>query len=196
MVLKHKIFDDFWIITSDFDLEVRQRKVKDIYQAEICSQFSSAEKNTSLLFLREMKSIDLNEEDTYVIAMENDPFFFKKYVLSYTIDAFEKVCQLILSQGEVKCLSEILTNGDTFQKLKDENEYGMYHFLYSLAHKLPFFFLEVHHRDFVGGKPQLLDAEKLLLAEVEGIDKENKIDFMSHIIQKEVDDENQSVENS
>lgn len=143
--IKHKDYADFWIIVNAvnaFKLE-DQETIAGKAKATIFDQHKEAEKNTSLLVLLEVEQISEGILDT-IIEIENDPFYFKKYVLAYTTKSSKETIEKFSPEN----FSSILMQPQNFQALKDEAEVSdPYHLLYSIAHKLPFLMTDVKMQD-------------------------------------------------
>lgn len=176
--IRHCNYKDFWIIVNaeeEFKLEDQEtiaEKAKTIF-----AQFKEAEKNTSLLVLLQVKQINERISDT-IIEIENDPFYFKKYVLAYTEsskETIEKYC--------IESFSSILMQPNNFQALKDEADISdPYHLLYSIAHKLPFLMTDVQIQDITLLSNQYSPSEELQ----DAFNWMQSIDFDAEDIAKEV----------
>lgn len=144
--MKHKLYKDYWILyaTENFDLESQIDLLE--WSNSVLSNIKEAEKNTTLLILWKLDNdkIDVNITNK-IIEIENDRFYFKKYVLVYNqicLDAYKKL--------NIDNIQEALMSNINFEKLKEEsakNGFGAYHLLYSIAHKLPFLMTSVTHKD-------------------------------------------------
>lgn len=175
---KHINYKDFWIIVNAvnaFKLEDQETiagKAKTIF-----AQYKEAEKNTSLLVLLQVEQISegiLND----IVEIENDPFYFKKYVLAYTKSSKEAI-----EQYSIKNFSSILMQPRCFQALKNEAEVsGPYHLLYSIAHKLPFLMTDVQVQDTSLSSNQYIPREEML----DAFNWMQSIDFCAEDFAKEV----------
>ena len=94
-----------------------------------------ADKNTSILLLINLDSEKIAEDDERFVQIENDPLYFKKYVLTYTTKAFSTLMQKINSM-EVRALEDVVMNNHIFVDLTCNEEYAK--LLYTIVHKLPF----------------------------------------------------------
>ena len=76
---------------------------------------------------------------------------------------------------------------DNFQQMKDENEFGTYHLLYSLGHKLPFLTMSVTPKDFdaIANFNITDDKDKQLLEEIDSITDDNNEVLMKSLIERE-----------
>lgn len=155
--VKHCDYSDFWIIVSvvgTFNLEDQEtiaEKAKTIF-----AQYKEAEKNTSLLVLLQVEQISEGILDA-IVEIENDPFYFKKYVLAYTKSSKE-----VIEQYSIENFSSILMQPQNFQALKDEVKVSNpYHLLYSIAHKLPFLMTDVQVQDTSLLSNQYIPSEEM-----------------------------------
>lgn len=144
-LLKHNEFNDFWCIFSgDFDLENQVNLYKEL--SCFREQYKYADKNTSVLIL---DMVELYPEDeNYELTIENDAYYFKKYVLMYTQNDVEELKKQLdddQNQGVKKALMSI----ESFQGLKLEGKYGKFNLLYSIAQKLPFVTLGVRPTEYI-----------------------------------------------
>lgn len=155
--IKHLNYNDFWVIVnavSAFYLEDQEAiaaKAKIIF-----AQYKEAEKNTSLLVLLQVEQISEGILDD-IVEIENDPFYFKKYVLAYTRSSKEAI-----EQYSIENFSSILMQPQNFQALKDEAGISdPYHLLYSIAHKLPFLMTDVQVQDTTLLSNQYIPSEEM-----------------------------------
>lgn len=158
---KHINYKDFWIIVNAMDafkLE-DQETIAEKAKTTIFDQYKEAEKNTSLLVLLQVEQISEGIPDA-IVEIENDPFYFKKYILAYTKSSKEAI-----EQYSIENFSSILMQPENFQALKDEAEVsGPYHLLYSIAHKLPFLMTDVQVQDTSLLSNQYIPSEEMLYA--------------------------------
>ncbi len=155
--IKHNNYADFWIIKNALDafrLEEQETiagKAKTTFD-----QHKEVAKNTSLLVLLEVNQISEDIIDT-IIEIENDPFYFKKYVLAYTKRSKETI-----ETFRPENLSSSLMKPEWFKALKDEaDNSGPYHLLYSIAHKLPFIMTDVKMQEATLLSNQYTPSEEL-----------------------------------
>ena len=94
-----------------------------------------------------------------IIEIENDPFYFKKYVLAYTTKSSKETIEKISPEN----FSSMLMQPKSFKALKDEAEVSdPYHLLYSIAHKLPFLMTDVQVQDTSLFSNQYIPSEEML----------------------------------
>lgn len=192
IVLKHSLYNDFWILSSEFDINERQKMISTFYEDKVCSEFPSALKNTSLLYVKKQKSVDLDKEDRCIIEIENNPYHFKKYVLAYTDTVFNDFVRLFKATNSGFSISKELMEKDNFEKLKGENSFGPYHLLYSVAHKLPFAVVDVMQKKFDSAEPIFTEEEKVIVESLASYDERDDVNSMLNILSKEIEaDENQ-----
>ncbi|SKA64350.1 hypothetical protein SAMN02745213_01525 [Succinivibrio dextrinosolvens DSM 3072] len=134
-VFKHKVFDDFWAVCYEkFDLSLQHDMYETVIKV-IADLYPCAKKNTSLLVLSDLNKEYLSTDE--IVELEKDPFFFKKYVLPYSEELSQKLQYLLISHN-AKSISDLIMLQESFNALIEEIDYGMYHLLYCIAHKLPF----------------------------------------------------------
>lgn len=191
IVLKHSVYNDFWILTSDFDINERQKQLSAVYNDNVCSEYPSALKNTSLLYVKKQNTVDLDKEDKCIIEVENNPYHFKKYVLAYTDAAFNIFIKLFEIRKNEFSISKELMKKDNFEKLKEENSFGPYHLLYSIAHKLPFAVIDVMLKKFDSGEPVFTEEEDTIVESLSSYDEREDVNSMLKILSREIEaDEN------
>lgn len=191
IVLKHSVYNDFWILTSEFDINERQKQLSAVYNDNVCSEYPSALKNTSLLYVKKQNTVDLDKEDKCIIEVENNPYHFKKYVLAYTDAAFNNFIKLFEIRKNEFSISNELMKKDNFEKLKEENSFGPYHLLYSIAHKLPFAVIDVMLKKFDSGEPVFTDEEDTIVESLSSYDEREDVNSMLKILSREIEaDEN------
>lgn len=191
IVLKHSVYNDFWILTSEFDINERQKQLSAVYNDNVCSEYPSALKNTSLLYVKKQNTVDLDKEDKCIIEVENNPYHFKKYVLAFTDAAFNNFIKLFEIRKNEFSISKELMKKDNFEKLKEENLFGPYHLLYSIAHKLPFAVIDVMLKKFDSGEPVFTDEEDTIVESLSSYDEREDVNSMLKILSREIEaDEN------
>ena len=191
IVLKHSVYNDFWILTSEFDINERQKQLSAVYNDNVCSEYPSALKNTSLLYVKKQNTVDLDKEDKCIIEVEKNPYHFKKYVLAYTDAAFNNFIKLFDIRKNEFSISKELMKKDNFEKLKEENSFGPYHLLYSIAHKLPFAVIDVMLKKFDSGEPVFTDEEDTIVESLSSYDEREDVNSMLKILSREIEaDEN------
>lgn len=154
--LKHHSFDDFWIVCErEFDLD-SQSDMYEQYLAMFASSWPTIKKNTSLIILAPVGAKKPEE----IVAIENDPYLFKKYYLPFTKEGLEGLTAILTDEdGCMMPVEEIMVNPDAFSSLKEEKTEGAYHLLYAIAHKLPILPIKVNHEEISGIDLQL-DADQ------------------------------------
>ena len=191
IVLKHSVYNDFWILTSEFDINERQKQLSAVYEDNVCSEYPSALKNTSLLYVKNQNTVNLDKEDNCIIEIENNPYHFKKYVLAYTDAAFNNFIKLFEIRENEFSISKELMKKDNFEKLKEENSFGPYHLLYSIAHKLPFAVIDVVQKKFDSGEPIFTEEEDYIVESLSSYDERDDVISMLKILNREIEaDEN------
>lgn len=182
---------DYWLFLTDFSLD-EQSKIAQNLKEDVINEPAFL-KNISILYVRRQDSIDLSKVDNETLEIENDPYYFKKYVLPYTEEAESELKSTLdgLHYPD-RSIADILMDKEVFKKLKGENAFGAYHLLYAISHKLPFITMNVEQKDFddvvdFKVKP---DSYQLLLDQIKDITEDNAEDVMKKLIEKEDENEN------
>lgn len=131
-IFKHKKYDDFWCVTEDANFYNKQADLYDSWK-NFYVKYPIAEKNMSILLL-------VDEEFTLEqsIKIEKDPFFFKKYVLNYSEEAYRELRGLLESNKGIKISDLIMQESIYEQMMRSENNMNGASLLYAIIHKLPF----------------------------------------------------------
>lgn len=146
LMWRHKVYNDFWlicIVEGDLDIDALQEQIfADL--TPLRKDNPESEKSTSLLILQLVH--DANEkEPQQVIDIENNVYYFKKYVIQFTREDWEATRQSI--PADFQNLGQVLMRPDVFEHIKhDEN--NPYRLLYTIAHKLPFVMMQAERRDY------------------------------------------------
>lgn len=159
-ILANEAKSDFWMIFGDFDKnEDAQLALYDKYRYATDS-YPAADKNISVLVLKKEERI-VDEKRQWAVEIENDKFFFKKYVLLYTDESFAKLQDEILVDAE-KNLSDYLCDRNVFEQLKEDTPDGAYTLLYGIAHKLPFLLVQMEKSHLKLAYPEYWSSSSVL----------------------------------
>lgn len=167
--LKHIDFDDFWIISSrEFELS-GQDEMYELYISRFATDYPTIRKNTSLVIL----AVEGQNTPEEIVAIENDPFLFKKYYLSYS-EASEEELKDILSDssGCYQKIEDLMVRSDVFSQLKSEPTEGGYRLLYTIAHKLPILPVMVNQEKMIEIDLGLNDEQNNCLAWCMGLSED------------------------
>ena len=144
---KHKYHSDYWMV-MDFNEDLSFEAIQCIQEQclSIISEFSATnadiEKNTSLLVLNQVQT----KTGDITIALENDVFFFKKYILQYTKNELTAILKYLEEHPE-ESIAHLVLDEVLFEKVKQDINSPLI-LLYTLVQKLPFVVLEVSKKDF------------------------------------------------
>lgn len=132
LVVEVKVLDSFLILHSqDFWFDECKEIMKD----------KDFDKNTSLLIISEKRGSDIEKQSIFKI--EEDPFQFKKYVLTYTDESLINLKAKIDNDNSEKLLN-LLVDENIFNEYKETHQNHSWHnLLYNIAHKLPFLKINV-----------------------------------------------------
>lgn len=189
VIFKHKAFEDFWAVSFvGFSLSQQH----DLYEAtvkRIAEKYPYAPKNTSLLVLSDLAKEHLTTDQ--VVELEKDPFFFKKYFLPYSDELAHQLLEL-MEIKQVETISDLIMLPESFNALNEEENYGMYHLLYSIAHKLPFIPIKgeqkgLRQRDFLFATTEEWAALDEVMA-IEG-DVQAVYDHLKRMIEQEANEQ-------
>lgn len=133
---KHQQKSDYWIVAKGLNAMKYQYDLYTDLTDEHKDECPLADKNTSLLMLVDMESDrDLTEDEDLFVQMENEPLYFKKYVLPYTQAAFDELQEKMV-QMKAESTEEIIMKDEVFEDLTQNKGYAK--LLYTIIHKLPF----------------------------------------------------------
>lgn len=132
LLLKNHVHEDYWLIAEDVVCYQEQANLFQKIQNSYYPDYPLAEKNISLLILYDAKSLTIDANE--IIAIENDPIYFKKYMLAYTYESYISLMDLLANSS----VADLAMNNDIFSKMMGEEELGPATLLYNIMHKLPF----------------------------------------------------------
>ncbi|RBQ28758.1 ABC-three component system middle component 1 [Aliarcobacter vitoriensis] len=99
-------------------------------------EYSNAEKNSSLIIFVKLDNLETEYDliENQILAIEEDEYFFRKYVIAYKEDMIEK----LPNENIRNFINEVVTNGniDNFRVEKFQNK--LYFLALQLFVKLPF----------------------------------------------------------
>lgn len=146
-LFKHHTNDDYWIVTEGLMEENEQFELyKELTKVQ-AKKYPCANKNTSILLLVNMEKY---EDEVSVVSrfvrLENDPLYFKKYVLPFTQSSYEDMMK-VAQEKKAQSFEDLIMRDETFEDLKNGEGYA--NLLYSIVHKLPFIPIEaVEQKEF------------------------------------------------
>jgi hypothetical protein len=143
------------------------------------------DKNLSMLVCMNSDEIKAKELSEVIFEIEEDPYFFKKYVLSYTNSQGEQLRELF---SDEKCISNILLNKivndsekfSEFKNAQDNSETGLFEICSKIMIKLPFI-------RFIKASGQI---EDLSLKIEEDLLNSSIFEFTKSILQTNIESEN------
>ncbi|HID9556742.1 ABC-three component system middle component 1 [Serratia ureilytica] len=129
---------NYWLVVHDEPLITPEIQSGWLSQCKAVTIDPALEKNINLLIIW---NIDSNEvlASKRVHHIEEDSYFFKKHVLTFTTEEFEALRQQIDTQGFETIFRESITSPGTFTEYKSHYRKGGWQsLLYRLSIKLPF----------------------------------------------------------
>ena len=164
-IWKHSLFSDYWIV-KDFQENLNIESIQDIQEGlfeeikNLRDKYVDIEKNTSLLILNKVE----NKSDEMVISVENDVFYFKKYVIQYTETELESIL-LYKKKRPEDSIAKLVADKKIFTQIKQDLHNPLCLF-YTIAQKLPFIVMDTDKKEFNADlRIDGLDAESLHLLE-------------------------------
>lgn len=97
---------------------------------------NTMDKNLTMLVLIEGNESEYSNHKTLILDIEEDPYFFKKNVISYSVEEVEKF-NLIKLDSITSTVNEMANNISEFEKYKHQ-ENSIYEFCTKLLIKIPF----------------------------------------------------------
>lgn len=101
------------------------------------------EKNTSIIILINEDKIDnINNMKNYISYLEEDPYYFRKYVLTYTNNDYKLLNEIIErdeNRSLVNVLNNIIKDVDIFKEFKTKDNKNIYDIVSKIFIKIPFF---------------------------------------------------------
>lgn len=134
----------YWLIVEVEKLDGNQILTDQDVWFEECKYLirdKDFDKNTSLLIISKRENSEIERQNIFKI--EEDPFQFKKYVLTYTDDSLVNLKLKIVEDNSERLLS-LLVDESIFNEYKESHQdYSWHNLLYNIAHKLPFLKINV-----------------------------------------------------
>ena len=128
---------------------------------------SDMDKNTTLVITSARPDTESLNSDAKV-KIEDDPYYFKKYVFSYT-SASERLATSFLEHKKTECANEFsyvnevlnyLMNAEEFGKYKDaKDELSTYSYFVELATKIPAFPLNIRNSEEIKSVSEFLSEQ-------------------------------------
>lgn len=132
LFLKNNEHEDYWLVAVGVKSYQNQDNLFEEMQSTFYKEYPLAVKNTSLLILYDTETNLL--ESNALIEIENDPLYFKKYVLCYTDESYNELTDKLKGLS----VADLAMNNEVFTSMMNENVFGPASLLYSIMHKLPF----------------------------------------------------------
>ena len=122
------------------EVDYYNNTIKDIIPIEIKSE-PAFERNTDLIILLKLNNLgDFNTHEQKIFSIEEDPYYFKKYVLYYSEEE-----KNILENKSLNDLREVILNRDLFNAYKKNPNYpSLYSFSARFFIKVPFLHVPVN----------------------------------------------------
>jgi len=122
------------------EVDYYNNTIKDIIPIEIKSE-PAFERNSDLIILLKLDNLgDFNTHEQKIFSIEEDPYYFKKYVLYYSDEE-----KNILENKSINDLRDVILNRDLFNAYKKNPNYpSLYSFSARFFIKVPFLHVPVN----------------------------------------------------
>lgn len=176
-----------------------------IYDNEIEFIDKEHKKNTSVIFVVKLEEFELNDEEkSIVFQIEEDPYFYKKYVLWYTENELENIDRYLENSTENIIDKELFKSMKLLMEGKEvkNSEVHSYTLLCRMFIKIPFLSLKDVYTNKNNNELQILDEnikqlmhqydilnEKLKNNSIYSDLHENESDKFWDLIKKEIEKE-------
>jgi hypothetical protein len=164
----------YWLVVVKEDLPSILAYQDEWFETcQIKVQDKDFNKNASLLILTQL--VNANEQKKEVLAIEENPYQFKKLVLLYKDSALSDLLQNS-EGGKPGIISNLLVKEEIFQSYKRNlSSYDWHTLLYHIAHKLPFLEINVEVNQ---------NLENLFKKSEENLSNSDLLEFYNDIDQK------------
>lgn len=190
-LFKHHTNDDYWIVTEGLMVEDKQFELYKELTMTQAEKYPCANKNTSLLLLVDMDKMQGGDKlESLFVRFENNPLYFKKYILPYTQSSYENLMKVV-QEKEIPSIEDLIMKDETFEDLKNGQGYAK--LLYSIVHKLPFIPIDAAElKEFHQELTYSSDTIKELAGKIANYKQEQKdLDsFIEELITNYEDEEN------
>lgn len=106
----------------------------------VCTKDNSNElkKNTSMIIFIKVENIkQMDEMQSKILELEEDVYFFKKYVLLYLDEELEEFKSAVENENISEFMKENINNEELFEEFKVEEKVSFYSLILKLYIKLP-----------------------------------------------------------
>lgn len=151
---------DFYLIMILKEKDLKLGKLETTFEKALekilyTYKYPGLDKNLSLLLVVEREVLDYTEEfSRKIYHFEEDPFYFKKYMLPYTLEQYDSLKKTLNSNMNViEQLDNLISDKNLFSEFKESkninrSKNGMIYDLISKIYiKLPFLKLKVNKED-------------------------------------------------
>lgn len=156
LYFRHTTYEDNWLVAQGVKVYDMQQETYEKFLEQFKSVYSIVEKNISLLMLIDN---DMLQEDIDEVGIENDPLYFKKYVLRYDESSLSSLKRRIESLAE-KHFEDLIMQEGTFNAMKNGDSGAT--LLYSIVHKLPFIPIKVQGKQMRNNNLDIFSSPQLV----------------------------------
>jgi len=141
---------DFWLLVQlDSMDDLIENQVKWLEQCKRLNNAQELEKNISMLVLWSTGGAqEFSEMKKKIMPIEEDPYFFKKHVLYFSISELEKLIEVVGEENLVEFVKEKIPLNNTFSSFKNDPQGQTWQsLLYRIAIKLPFIDIQINDEE-------------------------------------------------
>lgn len=140
--------ESYWYITEQTMDEVLKTQAEYLMECSTIIKEQSLNKNCNMLLLQKVESALSEEERVLLLKIEEDPYYFRKYVLYYSEEELAEL-NLLISEDDIwTYISKNIMKTDLFAQFKENyKEYSGLSLFYRILIKLPFLEVDPNNSD-------------------------------------------------
>lgn len=129
---------NFYDSINDFNEEFRENQNKAFNFICIKDNSNELKKNTSMIiFIKVEDATQISEMQSKILELEEDVYFFKKYVLLYLEEELEELKSAVERKKIYEFMKDNINNEELFEEFKVEEILSLYSLILKLYIKMP-----------------------------------------------------------
>lgn len=187
LFFRHNLYEDNWLVAQGIDVYDKQLETYEKFLEQFKTVYPTAEKNISLLLLIDN---DMVQENIDEVEIENDPLYFKKYVLRYDENGLSSLKSRIDSSVG-KSFGDLIMRDETFDAMKSGDSGAT--LLYSIVHKLPFIPIKVQGKQMRNNNLNIFSSSQLvnLFDKIIDLDSDGYDSFVENYVNADNNEEHE-----
>lgn len=187
LFFRHNLYEDNWLVAQGIDVYDKQLETYEKFLEQFKTVYPTAEKNISLLLLIDN---DMVQENIDEVEIENDPLYFKKYVLRYDENGLSSLKSRIDSSVG-KSFGDLIMRDETFDAMKSDDSGAT--LLYSIVHKLPFIPIKVQGKQMRNNNLNIFSSSQLvnLFDKIIDLDSDGYDSFVENYVNADNNEEHE-----